>query len=120
MPLIEAILDEKASRLDMTGSMQGRSRRAATHALWICGCITMDDAPVWLIYEDGTSITWCRLPDEFESDDLVDTQHLAGGHADPDDVLAWLRGEAPDPFLGADDCGDPPVIPSLGRLLQGS
>jgi hypothetical protein len=51
--------------------------------------------------------------------DLVDARTTAGGHADPAEVLLWLRGEEADPWGGlgsGDDDGD--VLEELGRKLQ--
>ncbi len=65
----------------------------AVHALWICACVTVDDAPTWLIHDtpDGR-LVWCRVPDGAEPLERVDAHRSAGGHADPDAVLRWLRG----------------------------
>lgn len=52
-------------------------------------------------------------------DEIVDARFIAGGHADPGGVLAWLRGEKSDPWSGGDGGGDAGVVPELGRLIRG-
>jgi hypothetical protein len=94
-------------------------RHLASHALWICACVTTDDAPTWLIYdtnEDG--VAWCRVPDAVEPLDLVDARLSAGGHADPSEVLRWLQGRTPNPWAGGDGGGDAAVIEELGREIR--
>ena len=79
----------------------------------------MDDAPTWLIYDrDEDGVAWCRVPDGIEPLDLVDAPLSAGGHADPSDVLLWLKGDAPDPWASGDGVGDAAVIRELGRQLR--
>lgn len=114
----EALLDRVATRARLDGS---GTRPAAEHALWICACYSMDDAPTWLIYDepDG-SLRWCRIPDGSEATDVVDARFSAGGHADPGGVLAWLRGDAADPWVGGDGWGDDEAVRGLGRKVRGS
>lgn len=119
MPLVEAILDERAARL--SADLSHGQRIMARHALWICACVTLRDAPTWLVYDDHDGrVWWCRLPDGVAADEVVDAQVSAGGHADPGSVLAWLRGDVSDPWAGGDGDGDAGVVPELGRLIRGA
>ncbi|AIY17536.2 hypothetical protein KR76_13680 [Pimelobacter simplex] len=72
-----------------------------THALAVCGCVTLDDAPTWLLYvtADG-GFGWTSVPDGDESLDLVDAGFSAVEHAAPSDVLAWLQGSTCGSFGG--------------------
>ena len=80
---------------------QSNEPLATTHALWICACVTLDDAPTWLVYEDGDQgMVWCRVPDGMDIPDVVSADVFAGGHADPGEVLVWLEGEASHPWAG--------------------
>jgi hypothetical protein len=75
-----------------------------SHAIWLCACETMQDSPIWLIYavgEDG--IGWQRLPGGMRERDVVDAEHLTGGHPTPESVLAWLRSDSPDRWPGRRD-----------------
>ena len=78
------------------------SRVAVANALWICACVTDDDAPTWLIYEslDG-NLVWLRVPGGIEPLDLVNARRSAGGHAEPCEVLRWFHGAARGPWSGA-------------------
>ena len=111
----EAILDRVATRASLDGS---RTHAVAVHALWICACVSMDDAPTWLIYDetDGT-LRWCRVPGGLKASDIVDARFTAGGHADPAGVLAWLRGDVPDPWARGGGWGDESVVRELGNKL---
>ena len=113
---VEAILEAVAPR--STRTTQRRKRRpGATHALWLCACDTLDDAPLWLIYDsDDEGLVWCRVPDGAEITGLVDSRRIAGAHTSPGEVLQWLDGEVASP----DDWGDPVVIEELGRKIRGS
>lgn len=96
------------------------SRPVATkQALWICACVTMDDAPVWLIYEDGDqALVWCRVPDGSDIPDVVDAELIAGGHTDPAGVLEWLEGKATHPWTGGGSGWDGDgVLAQFGRAL---
>lgn len=51
VPLVEALLDQAATRLpDLAASLAARP--TANRAMLICACITHVEAPTWLIYED--------------------------------------------------------------------
>lgn len=118
MAPLERILSTAASRRPGSVPPDGE-KAAATHALWICACVTFDDAPIWLIYDhDDDGIVWQQVPYEAEPLDLVDTDHIACGHADPADVLAWLQGDAPNPWAGGDGSGDPSVLIELRRKIR--
>lgn len=114
---VEAILDRVAVRVRPDGS---GPRLVVEHALWICPCISMDDAPVWLIFDsaDGT-LHWCRLPDGCRVDDVLDAQHLAGAHVEPEGVLGWLRGAQAHPWIAGNGLGDEIAARELGRRVLG-
>jgi len=97
-------------------------KRFATNALWLCACASMDDAPVWLIYDSPVDgLHWCRLPNDLEMLDLVDPQSYAGGHVDPGRVLLWLEGKADDPSGNGGWISDDPVVfGELRRRIRGS
>jgi hypothetical protein len=97
-------------------------RTVTSRALWICPCLSMDDAPTWLIYHTAEdTVAWCRVPDAVEPLDLVDARSEAGGHADPSEVLRWLEGRAPDPWAGGGDGdGDVSTIEALRRNVRTS
>lgn len=116
---IEAILDAAAVRnLSPLRLLEDRPR--AAHAMWICACETMDDAPTWLIYDtNDDEIVWCRVPDALEPLDLVDARLSAGGHADPGEVLLWLQGSTSEPWSGG-GWGDEAVARELGRKIRRS
>lgn len=91
------------------------------HALWICPCMSDASTPVWLIYEEteGT-LKWCRIPEGSDVSDVVEARFIAGGHADPGSVLAWLRGDAQDPWAGGGEgWGDDIAAREIGRKLSG-
>jgi hypothetical protein len=116
--VVEALLDGVATRLAPAATPQ-QSRATATHLLWICACVTMDDAPTWLIYEDSDGeLVWGRIPDGHQASDVVDARFVAGGHADPGGVLAWLQGETPDPCYLGDTWGDEIVLSELIRKIR--
>ncbi|WP_152659362.1 hypothetical protein [Demequina salsinemoris] len=110
---VEALLDA-AARRHPAGEWEGRAR----HALSICACITPDHAPSWLIVDTDDGLGWERLPDGFPDEALVRAPLEAGGHADPSDVLAWLRGDALDPWATGDGDGDPEVVEALRRWVD--
>jgi hypothetical protein len=116
---IEEILNTAGSRRPSPAKAP-EDRHLASHALWICACVTTDDAPTWLIYHtDQDGVAWCRVPDAVEPLDLVDARLTAGGHADPSEVLRWLQGRAPDPWAGGGDGGgDAAVFEKLGREIR--
>lgn len=96
-------------------------RPAVVSALWICACVTLDDAPTWLIYiDDADHVAWCRIPDGAEAEDVVDAVSTAGGHTDPGSVLAWLRGDAADPWAGGEGWDDDDVVTRLGQAIHAS
>lgn len=98
---VEEILDAATASGRHRQAPQCEGRLEVQHAVWLCACETMDDSPVWLIYDtaDG-GIGWQRLPDGSEPAAVVHAEHLSGGHPSPDGVLEWLRGDAPDPWSG--------------------
>src|SRR3954467_14702440 len=112
---VEEILDPVRRRYP-SSEREPKGGPVASYALWICACVSMDDAPTWLLYstaEDG--VAWCRVPDRIEPLDLVQARLSAGGHADPSEVLLWLQGRAPDPWAGGYGDGDSGVIQELRR-----
>ena len=115
---MEAILDGVASRRDVTVA-SGETRPKATYALLLCACVTLEDAPIWLIYDDryDGEVVWGRVPPVDEVADLVDAQFVAGGHADPSDVLAWLQGVLPYPWMCGGGGGPDAVLTELGRKI---
>lgn len=92
---VEAILRAAAPAVQ-PGPRSARSQ--ALHALWICACVTIDDAPTWLIYDTEDGVSWCRVADGIEPLDLIDARLTAGGHAEPSRALFWLEGKAADPW----------------------
>jgi hypothetical protein len=116
---VEEILNAASSRRP-TPAMTPGGRHLASHALWICACVTTDDAPTWLICTDEVGVAWCRVPDGVEPLDLVDARLSAGGHADPSEVLRWLQGGTSAPWgAGGDGGGDATVLEELGRQIRG-
>src|SRR4051794_36290813 len=84
---VEHVLDAVASRVQPP-LRPPVGRTAAQHALAICACVSADDAPTWLIYDDPEGdLAWCRVPDGTGPLDLVDVQLSAAGHADPAEVV---------------------------------
>jgi hypothetical protein len=115
---VEEILKAASSRRPGPAKAS-EGRHLASHALWICACLTTDDAPTWLIYDtDQDGVAWCRVPDAVEPLDLVDARRTAGGHADPSEVLRWLQGRTPDPWADGDGSGDAAVLEELGRKIR--
>ena len=96
------------------------NRVAVANALWICACVTDDDAPIWLIYESlAGKLVWHRVAGGIEPLDLVNARHSAGGHAEPGEVLRWLLGAAHDPWSGAGDgTGDGHVTDHLRQKIR--
>ncbi|ALX05553.1 hypothetical protein AERYTH_13020 [Aeromicrobium erythreum] len=95
---VEELLDAAASR-----STHETDRRAGrlvvSHAVWLCPCDAVDEAPTWLVYARGDDgIGWQRIDDGVDLGDVVEAQYLSGCHLDPDAVLLWLRGEWPRPW----------------------
>jgi hypothetical protein len=116
---VEEILQTAASRFPGP-ARPSEGRPLVEHALWIRACVTMDDAPTWLIYDTGDDgVAWSRVPDGVEPLDLVEARRRAGGHADPLDVLLWLQGEIPEPWGGGGDGGgDVAVVRELERKIR--
>jgi hypothetical protein len=96
----------------------GLERRTATHALWICACVTEHDAPTWLIHADDDGLAWCRVPSGTEPLDLVQARHTDGNHADPADVLCWLRGDASDPWPWHEYSDEAAVLEALRKHIN--
>jgi hypothetical protein len=92
----------------------------AEHALWICACVTADDAPTWLICDTAAGFMWRRVPDRIEPLELVNARYTGGGHADPAEVLRWSQGDAPNPWgAGGDGYEGPGVLDLLrGRINE--
>ncbi|CAN5165282.1 hypothetical protein BH09ACT10_BH09ACT10_11250 [soil metagenome] len=44
-------------------------RAVVDRAVWFCACVTLEDAPIWVIYdtEDG-NFGWRRVPDDLTPD----------------------------------------------------
>src|SRR6478609_4890994 len=84
---VEETLEAAASR-SVEEAPRRDGRLVATHAVWLCACETMDESPIWLIYalgEDG--IGWQRFPVGMDVSDVVEAEHLTGGHPSPESVL---------------------------------
>ena len=97
---VEEILEAAATR--SVGEPPRRDGRlVVTHAVWLCACETTDESTIRLIYavgEDG--IGWQRIPVGMDVSDVVEAEHLTGGHPAPESVLAWLRRDWLDPWRG--------------------
>lgn len=93
---IERILASAAARSPRPVPIRGR-KVVADRAVWLCACVSFEDAPTWLIYDtnDG-AFGWCRIPDGEAESDLIAAPILRGDHVDPADVLAWLDDRPPD------------------------
>ncbi|MFJ9315955.1 hypothetical protein ACIRN4_17320 [Pimelobacter simplex] len=96
---VEALLTAAAARRPTPPLASGGPRLCVTHALAVCACVTLDDAPTWLLYvtADG-GFGWTRDPDADEPLALVDARFGAVEHAAPSDVLAWLQGSTSGSF----------------------
>jgi hypothetical protein len=77
-------------------------RLVVTHAVWLCACETLADSPLRLIYALGDDgVGWQRINDyRLDVSDVVEADHLTGGHPAPVGVLEWVRGGRPDPWRG--------------------
>ena len=117
--VVEQLFDERRHPAESSPSEEGRA--LVEHALWICACVTLDAAPRWLICDTAAGgFWWRRVPVGVDLLDLVTARYAAGGHADPAEVLRWLRGEATDPWArGGDGSGDPGVLEALRRRING-
>lgn len=99
------------------GDWHGR----AQHVLSICACVTYRDAPAWVIFDTPEGVGWQRWPDGPSEADEVLAPLTARGHADPAVVLAWLRGQASDPWgATGDGYGDAGVLDELRRKITSS
>jgi uncharacterized protein (TIGR03083 family) len=86
-------------------------------AIWICACAgDGPTAPTWLVTDGATAgtVAWRRLPEGVAAGDVVADRPTTGGHADPADVLLWLYGRTPVPWI-AHDAADV-NIPLLERF----
>ncbi len=94
---VEDILEAAHGARRSQSVLDGRT--AATAAAWICACVSLDDAPTWLISKSGEDdgIVWCRVPDS-ERSDAVRARVMSSGHAVPAEVLKWLLGDAATPW----------------------
>src|SRR5689334_20423878 len=83
---IETVLDRAATKQELVRSPhRWPPPPFATHALWICACISEFDAPTWLIWreEDGR-VLWARKPSDAAIDEILEARLVAGGHAAPE------------------------------------
>ena len=116
--LVEVLLSRAATFRETTPSSGRGLPVSTTHAVWICPCVAMDDAPTWLVYEDvDHEVMWCRVPDGADVWDVIDAKSMSGGHADPAAVLEWLEGDASDPWAGGDGRDDGGLLARLARKL---
>lgn len=117
---VEAILEE---RTDGEYVPAARDRPLRVESLfWICACITLDDSPIWIIFQaTGHGLHWCRVPDEEGFSSYADSKAMMGGHADPRSVLNWLTGDEPDPWArGGEGWGDIDVFTAFSPRLTAS
>ena len=117
---VEAILGLSAG-FGSTAPQAPEAIPIVTNALWICACVTFDEAPTWLIHDGDSGVSWRRVPAGVEPLDLVEARTSAGGHADPKEVLLWLEGKALDPWgSGGSGSGDAAAVEELGRRIRQS
>ena len=103
-----------------TGQVPMRAGRAVVdRAVWFCACVSLEEAPTWLIYEtfDG-KVGWCRVPDGSEITDLVDAAFITGDHVDPAEVLHWLQDQEAASVPGDAGTADRAVIQQMGRKIR--
>jgi hypothetical protein len=116
---VEQILTAAASRWYAPG-LPAEGTDEVVHALWVCACVTQWTAPTWLIYDTSSgAITWRRVPDGCEPIEIVEAQLSAAWHADPEEMLGWLDGDAVDPWGGGDGRGGSSVLPKLRAKIRG-
>ncbi len=65
-------------------------------------------------------LVWGRIPGGAAASEVVDARFSAGGHAAPAEVLAWLQGQAPDPWASRDGWGDDGVLEELVGKVRSS
>ena len=115
---VEGILDAAASRRRSEVPRRD-GRLVVEHALWLCACDSLQaDTPTWLIYDtpdDG--IGWLRVPPG-ALEEVVEATYMTGGHPQPEDVLRWLRGDAPDPGVGTEFPLDRMVFEALRQKIR--
>lgn len=90
-----------------------------THAVSLCACETFDEWVTWVVHsvgEDG--IGWLRIPPGAQVPDVVEAKHLASHHPAPEGVLAWLRGDDPDPWRAQDEPEGLAVFEELHRRIR--
>lgn len=117
MSAVEHILSVAAAR--SPGQVPMRDRKAIVdRAVWLCACVTFEDAPTWLIYDtsDG-KVGWCRVPDGSDVADLVDAPLILGDHVGPVQVLSWLHDTDEWSWPG-EGAADRAVIQELGRKIR--
>lgn len=119
MAPVEAILSRAAARSPAPELPTDGPRLPVVHALWICACVTMDDAPTWLVYvtADG-GLGWSRMPDGEEPLDLVEARWETGGHCAPAQVLEWLRTGEPDGLLQGHGAADRVVVDAIADRVR--
>jgi hypothetical protein len=116
---VEALLNRAATYREVARTRRSNEPLATASALWICACVTMDDAPTWLIYEDGEDgMAWSRISDKVTVAEVVAAGLIGGGHAVPGEVLAWLQGEVSDPWAGGGAGTRGRALDRFGRALR--
>lgn len=115
---VEELLEAAASR-SIGEAPRRDGRLVVTHAIWLCACETLDESPLWLIYAVGENgIGWQRLPDGTNVPDVVEAEHLTGGHPAPEGVLEWLRGDWSDPWRGRGYFSHPFIYEEVQRRIR--
>lgn len=123
VPVIEHILTSAAVRTVAPVATAGDPVMVDC-ALSLCGCVSFEEAPIWLIYStaDGR-VGWRRIDPELQLADVVEATVLTGNHVDPSDLLRWLHGQIDTRALldaelqtGADIA----AVERLGRMVRNS
>ena len=115
VPTIERILAAAAARSPHPVPVRG-GKVVADRGLWLCACVSFDDAPTWLIYEtDDGAFGWRRVPAGQTETALLDATVLRGDHVDPDGVLAWLENRDVRHWPGE---RDQELFATLGRTIR--